>query len=92
MKIVEYEFLVDVPWELAMLAYDRKSWNVPSPEYKVHTRLSRTALALLQHPHVPLASPFLQEILRCEFDEWDVDEQQQVTKFRYARSVAWAHV
>jgi len=34
MKITEYHFDIDVPWELSLLAYDRKSWGVPSPEFK----------------------------------------------------------
>eukprot|EP00730_Choanoeca_flexa_P016390 TRINITY_DN7725_c0_g2_i1.p1 TRINITY_DN7725_c0_g2~~TRINITY_DN7725_c0_g2_i1.p1 ORF type:complete len:263 (+),score=36.83 TRINITY_DN7725_c0_g2_i1:98-886(+) len=34
MKITEYEFEVDAPWELSLLAYDRKSWGVPSPDFK----------------------------------------------------------
>ncbi|EDQ88635.1 uncharacterized protein MONBRDRAFT_26278 [Monosiga brevicollis MX1] len=62
MKIVEYEFEVDAPWELALLAYDRKSWAVPSPEYK--------------------------EILRCDFDEWEVDLDLELTKFRRSVQVS----
>lgn len=56
MKEVEQRFEVDCPWELAVLAYDRKSWSIPNPEFK--------------------------EILRCDFDQWDVDPGNKVTTFR----------
>jgi|AntRauMFilla1563_2_1112583.scaffolds.fasta_scaffold245686_1 hypothetical protein len=35
MKEVNQRFEVDAPWELAILAYDRKSWSIPNPDFKV---------------------------------------------------------
>ena len=34
MKEVRYEFDIDAPWSLALLAYDRKSWGIPNPAIK----------------------------------------------------------
>ncbi|EGD78754.1 hypothetical protein PTSG_01732 [Salpingoeca rosetta] len=34
MKKVRFEFDVDAPWPLALLAYDRKSWGIPNPAIK----------------------------------------------------------
>eukprot|EP00049_Salpingoeca_infusionum_P023296 m.11360 g.11360 ORF g.11360 m.11360 type:complete len:351 (+) comp5708_c0_seq2:321-1373(+) len=62
MREVHYEFEIDSPWDLTLLAYDRKSWSIPNPDYK--------------------------EVLRCDFDNWDVDPTNGITKFRRRVQVA----